>query len=112
LAWPAIPSLKGGEEMATFRNSVFKGQTVDLDGNTYVECVFTNCVIRFSGGGPVSLVGCTFSECKFALDGAAAHTLRYLRAIYHGLGEWGKESVEKLFEEIRDARTKVPGDEK
>ena len=97
--------------MATFRNSTFVGATVDLDGNTYESCLFQRCIIRFSGLSPAALSNCQFQDCTLALGGHATLTLSYLRALYHGLGEWGKQSVENLFEEIRKPENEISGDE-
>lgn len=87
--------------MAEIKGGTFEGGHVDVDGNYYRECIFRNTEIRYSGGPPPSFVSCEFDACTLGISGAATNTIAYLHAIYHGFGEWGSGSVEKMFEQIR-----------
>jgi hypothetical protein len=74
---------------------------VQLDNNEYVECQFVGCTMEFSGLGPVSMVGCEFSNVSWVFLGAAQNTLNFLHGLYHGMGEGGRLLVESTFENIR-----------
>jgi len=94
--------------MADFTHRTFVGEEIDLDGNTFTGCVFRRCIIRFSARATVSMSDCKFHDCTLTVGGPAALTLDYLRAVYHGLGEWGRKSVERLFEEVRQPEVRQP----
>jgi hypothetical protein len=83
-----------------FKNK-FVGGTVRLDNNEFINCSFEGCILEFSGEGVVSLVGCKFSNVTWAFVGSAENTLRFLRGIYHGMGEGGTAVVESIFSDIR-----------
>lgn len=82
-----------------FDNSIFDRQTVDLDGNTYKNCTFTNCHLRFSGNGSVTLMGGAIDpSCQFVLNGPAEVTLKFLAALY---GAGLQTQVESILNGIR-----------
>lgn len=87
--------------MGSIKGARFESGTVVVDGNRYEECTFLNCFIQFDGGELPSFIGCTFDSCQLGLGASASNAVMYLRAIYHGLGDWGKNSVETLFNEVR-----------
>ena len=82
-------------------NKTFEDQTVEIDGKEFKGCVFKNCLIQFNGKAQMGLSNCQFHGCSLGMSGAAGLTVGYLKAIYHGLGDWGSENVEILFDEIR-----------
>jgi hypothetical protein len=47
------------------------------------------------------IVDCTFKDVKWTFDGSAALTLKFMNGLYHGMGDEGKQLVEKTFENIR-----------
>jgi hypothetical protein len=79
-------------------NSRFSDQRVQVDGNEYIGCRFENCELSYAASAGVGLVDCTFINVKWRMEGAAARTMKFLQAIYHG---GGRELVEKTFDEIR-----------
>jgi hypothetical protein len=87
--------------MTTYQNSSFSGETIDLDDCVFRDCMFEDCALRFSAQGPTELSGCTFSLSRLVADGAAKLTLTYLHGFHQGLGEWGRNTVEQLFETVR-----------
>ncbi len=88
--------------MAIIKEGRFEGGTVVVDGNRYENCLFVDCGIEYGGGGLPSFIGCTFERCQLGLIGAASNTILYLKAINNGFGDWGKGSVDALFQEIRE----------
>lgn len=69
--------------MATFRNERFTNQEIRTDGNRYEACVFSDCILVYTGGTMPSFVGCTFRQVRIQLDGAAFNTTRYLNILYN-----------------------------
>lgn len=90
--------------MARFIDSKFVGGVVDIDGHVFVNVTFERCEVRYSGGSIAQFDGCVFDGCTLGLGGSAANTISYLTAIYGGLGDWGKGSVELLFDQVRAGR--------
>jgi hypothetical protein len=43
----------------------FADQTISLDGGTFRDCEFVNCVLYFSGLLPVDLRGSSLSGCRW-----------------------------------------------
>lgn len=87
--------------MALHSHDTFQGGRVLLDNNEFRDCVFADCELVFAGGGPVALSGNVFKNVKWSFEGAAARTLQFLTAMYHGAGPGGRELVENTFEAIR-----------
>ena len=60
------------------QRNTFRNVRVELDNQTFVNCTFEGCTIVFAARGPYNLNGCNFNNCQFALDRAAALTVKYL----------------------------------
>jgi hypothetical protein len=60
------------------QGNTFTNTKINLDNQSFENCMFDGCTIVFSGKGPYRLSGCSFNNCQFALDGAAALTVKYL----------------------------------
>lgn len=78
----------------------FENQTISLDGGTFRDCTFSNCVFLFSALLPVILEGSSFSNCRWEFVGPAANTMAFIRSLYRR-GE--TELVETIFADIRSA---------
>ena len=87
-----------------FDNTSFFHKTIVVDDNQYYGCSFTKCRIVCRGQGAVDLVDCFFKEPYWGVEDAAANTLKYLMALYHGAGEAGVKLVEATFQNIRKNR--------
>ena len=84
----------------THSDCVLSAQRVELDGNTYRNVVFTNCIMVFKGSedGGISLVGCNFDNCSWHFEGAAANTLNFINTISWAMGpHGGKKFIKGLF---------------
>jgi len=84
-----------------FENETFRGRTIEIDGNQYINCTFIKCRIVFTGFEEGVFDECKFIRCDWGFSGPAVSTLNYLAAIYNGLGENGQDMVEGIFESIR-----------
>ena len=91
--------------MPAFHETPFHEETVHTDGNKYTFCKFTNCEIIYSGGVPPEISNCEFSGNQWHFRGPASDTIRFMRAMYSGLGDWGRETVEDAFAFIREERS-------
>jgi hypothetical protein len=85
-----------------FSNKTFKNETIDLDFNKFRECSFVDCKITYRGFGTFELSNCQFDRVSWNFADAAAHTLSFLKSMYHGSGEGGKKLVEDTFHNIRN----------
>ncbi|MBU4234465.1 MAG: pentapeptide repeat-containing protein [Desulfobacterales bacterium] len=81
--------------------NTYENITVQLENSEFIECRFINCTLMYSGLGPVSMQGCSFNKVNWVFTGPAQNTLQFMRAIYQGAGEGGKQLIEKTFENIR-----------
>jgi hypothetical protein len=86
--------------MARYDDSEFTGMDIELDGNEYHGCRFERCRLVYRGGELLSMVRCNFSGCQFVFHDAAARTVNFMRAVYHGM-EGGQEVIEQMFYSIR-----------
>jgi hypothetical protein len=75
----------------------FADQTISLDGGTFRDCEFVNCVLYFSGLLPVDLRGSSLSGCRWEFHGPAGNTIGFLRALSQR-GEKGL--IESVFADI------------
>jgi hypothetical protein len=82
----------------TFENTNFFKESVELDNNEFVACRFEKCNLVYKGGKPPSLVNCSFGEFMISFKGAAADTLSFITALYHG---GFKPVIETTFDNIR-----------
>lgn len=80
------------------RNAIIEGETVDLDSGEFYDCTFKGCRMRYAGGVPPVLSGCSFDDCSWGFSGEAANTLAFLAGARKG----GLEPfVESVFESVR-----------
>ncbi|QLG10984.1 hypothetical protein HLB42_09525 [Deinococcus sp. D7000] len=70
--------------MAEFQGRNFQDVEVELDGNKFEDCTFTQCRLIYRGGTPPNLVGCSFDKPMMIFDGPASATLAFLTAMYQG----------------------------
>jgi hypothetical protein len=85
----------------------FEEQMISIDGGTFRDCEFNDCVLFFSGVLPVDLRGSTFKECRWEFAGPAGNTIGFLRALYHR-GE--TQLIEAIFDNIRGEAEHGHGD--
>jgi hypothetical protein len=64
-----------------FVGQAFGREIVDIDGAEFLECEFRSTTLRYSGGEVPHIMRCRFSDTRFAMEGPAARTLAFLRAM-------------------------------
>ncbi|CAN5662460.1 hypothetical protein BH23GEM6_BH23GEM6_26510 [soil metagenome] len=65
----------------THRGRSFSGQQITLDGQTFIDCRFVGCTLVLLGSDRVSVEGCTFEGCRWAVAGFAGNTIETLREL-------------------------------
>jgi len=85
-----------------FDKKQFKNEEVRLDGNTFLGCAFDNCNMVYGGGPPPTMIDCSLNGVTWSFTEAASNSVRFMRAIYHGMGEGGKKVIEQTFANIRE----------
>ena len=55
----------------------------------------------YKRGNFPKLIDCEFFECAWSFDDAAARTVAFMKAMYHGGDSGGKELIEGTFRNIR-----------
>ena len=87
--------------MAKVSDSEISGVTQELDGKEFDGCTFHDCTLVYSGGDPPTIRNCNFGNCRWEFRSAADRTIGFMRALYHGMGEGGRQLVEQTFENIK-----------
>lgn len=83
----------------TFRNVGL----IRLDGCRFLDCSFEDCTLVYAGTAAVSLQGCRFGPgVRWTVDGPAAFTAAFLRALWQG---GGRAIVEGMLNEPLDGPT-------
>ncbi len=78
-------------------STTFNHETLQLDGESYVECEFKHCRLVYSGGEAPTFKDCRFEDCDWRLEDAAVRTLEHLKAMW---GAGAKGVVQGLIKEI------------
>lgn len=77
-------------------SSTFVNTRIELDNQTFKDCIFNGCTIVFGGRGPYNLSGCSFNNCQFALDGPAALTIKYLADMHRMNAPFVLDIIKKI----------------
>jgi hypothetical protein len=83
-----------------FNNQTLSGE-VRLDGHSYFNCLFKNCVLIFSATDVVNLNSCRFESCEFRLAGPAAWTVAFLQGLHQNGTRPLREFVNKVVSAIQ-----------
>jgi hypothetical protein len=69
--------------MIKYKSSQFQGQRVMVDGATFEDCTFRDCVMVYRGGPSPVMDHCTFDDStRWAFEEAAGRTVALLKGIY------------------------------
>lgn len=68
----------GAADRMLVKDQNFTDERIVLDGARYERCHFTRCKLVYQGYAETSLCDNTMEDCEFALEGAAALTMRFL----------------------------------
>ncbi|MCC5869264.1 MAG: hypothetical protein JJU27_12195 [Gammaproteobacteria bacterium] len=82
--------------MALYRKNTFEGGRVEIDGHTFEENTFRNCVLVY-GGGPLHFSGNKLIDVRWEFVDSAARTLALLSSFYRS-GGVSRKYVETLLE--------------
>jgi hypothetical protein len=84
--------------MALNQFKEFTNQTIDVDGQEYRTCTFTDCVLVFSGGNPPMFDDCIFFNTDPRLTGCAENTIGFLANLWRA---GNIRYIEAVFASIR-----------
>ena len=89
-----------------FHGTTFALQDVRLDGVQFVQCQFkAGCRLIFAGESLPTFTQCEIAEdVEFVLAGAAKLTFQFLSALYYRSGKGGSDTVDALFQQLRNGR--------
>jgi hypothetical protein len=97
-----IPRAYGEDHpMAKFENQTLTGERVKIDGNEYKNCTFERCIIEYHGETAVRLLDCKFVACRWAFDGPAGNTIRFMSALYQNGDPTLQKLVDDTFDNVR-----------
>lgn len=82
--------------------------TVEIDGETFVDCVFDDATLVYSGGERPVISGCSFRSTGLVFRGAAAATMGMLTALAQP-GSGLRSNVAKTFLDILNAPSAPAG---
>ncbi len=85
----------------------FNGKTITkkkiiLDGNVFIDCDISECVLVYRGGRLPALRDCRINDCQWSFTNSAANTLQFMSAMYNGMGAGGMDLIDKTIANIRD----------
>jgi hypothetical protein len=88
MAIHAIPRKSGvlgnpegiGRQMEEVKEKVYRQETVRLDGKLFVNCIFEDCMLCYSGER-CEWEHTRFSNCRVLLDGGANNTIQVLQGL-------------------------------
>ncbi len=85
-----------------FSDVTFEREDVRLDGRHFTRCLFADCRLLFGGDALPVFTECDVGEdTQFVLTDSARRTFQFLSALYHHSGKGGRETVERLLEQLR-----------
>ena len=64
-----------------YKDQTFEDTTVELDGNSFENCIFNEVVLHYAGG-ELSMKNCHFDRFSFAFGGALANGLFALYQLF------------------------------
>ena len=58
-----------------YENKAFENETIELDGNDFIDCTFKNCKFVYAGGD-FNIERIRFDSLELTAEGAAPRTVR------------------------------------
>ena len=94
-------------EKENLKQEVIKGKNyndefVVVDFKSFHECNFKYCTLIYLGSEKVGFQKCNFYNVNWTFAEYALNTIEFMRAIYNGTGNTGKEMIEGTFDKIRN----------
>ncbi len=83
------------------KDKTFENERVELVGDRFHNCIFTNCELVFDGHRSPTFSDNEFIDSVFVFTEHAVRTLYFLSNIYHA-GDGGRQVIEQTFQDVRD----------
>ncbi len=78
-----------------------------IDGNKYTNCRFERCTMVYKGGELPHMSHCHFESCSWQFAGAAERTLVFMRHMYQGMGQGGKDLIEETVRQLQQPLAQI-----
>ncbi len=85
----------------TWTTMQYKDTRVLIDGDTFVDCEFRNCLLTYTGGEIPIMTDCKIYDCEWRFEGAAERTIVFMKGLFHGMGPGGREVIDATFKNIQ-----------
>ncbi len=82
----------------------FRGQRVRLDGKVFEGCTFDRCTMVYSGTQETVIAGGSVESCQWHFEGPALNVFRFLVMVERS---GGRDLVQELFQEVRNAASEI-----
>ena len=76
---------------------IYNHETVPLDGEEFSGCEFRGCRMVYRGGEPPRFDDCSFADCDWRFDDAAARTLTHMKVVW---AAGGKAPIQAMIKTI------------
>ena len=90
--------------MTNRADTTITGERVKIDGNEYKNVTFERCIMEYHGEQAVKLIDCKFVACRWAFDGPAGNTVRFMSAIYQNGDPTLQKLIDDTFASIRTGK--------
>jgi len=95
-------SFGGLIEMSRYEGRRFQHQTVSLDHDEYINCIFEDCRFTYRGSAPVHLNGSEIKGGTLLLSDNAANTVEFLSQLRKtGLRHEVRQILRSICEDLR-----------
>ena len=81
-------------------NDTFTKNTIESDGGEFIDSTFVECKLVYHGGALPKIEQSTLDNSIFALRGATANTIEFIKLLWT-LGE--RDAVESILADIKGA---------
>jgi hypothetical protein len=89
-------------------DTIFREETIRVDGMRFIRCEFNNCVIQFGGVSLPYFENCRMVDTNWHFVEGAGNTIAFLQLMHNTFGRGGKELLDIIIGFIIDPNV-VPG---
>ena len=77
------------------RDKTFVGETIQMDGKSFLNCSFQNCILKYAGG-QCEWENTDFRDCQVVLEGAASRTVHIIAGLGGTVNVDGQQASPRL----------------
>jgi hypothetical protein len=103
--------MPGSQRPQRYTETTFERQDVLLDGTGFSNCTFRRCRMIYTGEAVPRFEACDVEDrVELVLSGPAANTMKLLSLLYHAGGSGGRETVERVVDQLIGGHFQPDGD--